>query len=154
LYALRSESAACILAGSWAITVLSAIFVVLQWLAIVLSTHHVNEAELIADELLVLDSGKTKFYGTKSELRQLTKGSVFHVLGDVHRELFVGVEDTLGLNRVRRILGGVEVHFKDVVTVREVMTRLDTIENMRISSLLDVSASTQALMDENEGKLL
>jgi len=119
-------------------------------MAIILSTHHVDEAELIADELLILDDGVSKFYGTKQALRQNIKGSVFHVLGEINVDAIVLARGVPGLESVRRVLGGVSMHFADVITVQELMARLQGLGNMGITSVIDVSASAQSILRDVE----
>ena len=118
-------------------------------MCILLSTHHLNEAELIADDLIVLEGGKCVFIGEKSKLRDLTKGSVFCVLGNL------SVEDVAplklpGLTKVVSTLGGVLLYFDESLTIQDLMSRWQNLQNLQISSVVDLSGSTRMMMSDGD----
>jgi len=119
-------------------------------MCIVLSTHHLDEAELIADDVIILANGKCLFFGDKVQLRRLTSGSVFHVLGGITPEAFSRFSNMPGLQKANRVLGGVALHFRDVVTIEQLIEQLQPIGMQEISSISDLSGSSRVILDQGE----
>ncbi|PDT91399.1 hypothetical protein CO669_05185 [Bradyrhizobium sp. Y36] len=113
--------------------------------SVVLSTHHLDEAELVADKILILERGACIFSGTKADVRQRSPGSIFHLVGDLTRAAF-GAVSIRGLRHVSSILGGVALHFDDFLTVAQLFERLGVLQNEHIVSVTDITESTKSIL--------
>jgi hypothetical protein len=111
-------------------------------MCIVLSTHHSDEAELIANDLLVLENGQLRFFEDKNIRRKGVRESIFRVLGDVPAH--ARIDEVEGLIRWSRVFGdhGLLLYFNDVITIRELVKRLEFVERLTVLSVTDLSAST------------
>ncbi len=114
-------------------------------LSIVLSTHHLDEADLIADKMIVLERGRMKFAGSKAEMRDLYKGSIFHVIGEISRSSIVR-DGIRGLQHVQSILGGVSLHFNEFIEISELIERIGNLKTLSVTSITDVSTSPRHLL--------
>lgn len=91
-----------------------------------------------------------RFCGTKRDLRRITKGSVFHVFGDIQRESLQRSPNIAGLMKVGRVLGGAVLSFSDVITVKEAISRLEGLKGLTITAVVDVSASLHTALPYEE----
>jgi ABC-2 type transport system ATP-binding protein len=123
--------------------------VISEPVSIVVSTHHLDEADLIADQLILLEAGKCKFAGSRTDLRNFLKGSVFHIIGALNRST-VSRAPIPGLQHVQSILGGVSLHFTESIAFPELLNRLGDLKDMQISAISDVSTSVRNLLSSSQ----
>ncbi len=114
--------------------------------SILLSTHHLEEADLVADQIVVLHRGRCEFAGTKEELRAGLGGSAFHILGDAISIVPARFGAIEGVGRVTSILGGVQLTFDERISIKDLLGRMASVDLSGVQTITDVSVSAKRIL--------
>ena len=113
---------------------------------IILTTHNMEEADDLSDELIIIDNGKVISQGTPKELKgQLGKGDVieFKVNEDENREQIIERLNKLDFVQWANILGKRRI----VINAKDGLRRISEIINAVQAKMLDISIRNNTLED-------
>ena len=100
--------------------------------AIVLTTHYLEEADALADHVSLIDAGKVSVQGSVDEFRRLVSGSVIRcrtVLRQDQLQKFSGVRRVRDLGRIT------EIHSDKVtLTLRELIESDPNLDDLNVSA--------------------
>ncbi|WP_315795838.1 ATP-binding cassette domain-containing protein [Bradyrhizobium sp. SZCCHNRI3043] len=114
--------------------------------SILLSTHHVDEVDLVADQIIILRQGRCEFVGARSELYAKDVGSSFQILGGrgaVNIDQFYGIS---GIRQIVEVLGGVQLTFNEKISIAELIARTSSVDMSSVRSIVDVSFSAKKFL--------
>ncbi|HMQ90038.1 MAG TPA: ATP-binding cassette domain-containing protein [Flavilitoribacter sp.] len=115
----------------------------------ILSSHNIEEIEVIADNFVVLDNGKALFSGSKKKFKSITKNDIYEVISNVTinvlNEKLSGVIN--GLKTFQFGVFQILLVSKDVTLPEILRTAMDS--QIEFSYIQQISTTTKSLLIAN-----
>lgn len=115
-------------------------------IAILISTQHINEVEAVADDILVLENGKPKYYGKRGEIVSRFQSNEIEITCNIDfNQLSIMLEELSSKIMVEKIGPINKISFPIRITVNELLLFLIS-KNVYIFYYRDITNSSKRLL--------